>query len=116
MERKRIPMRKTFSLKHPKIKTPRLVEAAKSEVRKYLKRERKRDLPEGVDFWDFDCKFGVSEAEATDIHLGEMMKHIDGAEAQQVESFYVEVHAKPGHRKKKPVPRKAEDEAGDASG
>ena len=46
-------MRKTFSLTHEKIKTPRLVDAIKHEVKKYLKRERNKKLAEGVDFWDF---------------------------------------------------------------
>mgnify|MGYP000645644891 CR=1 FL=1 len=57
-------MKKTFELTHPKVKYPRLVDGVKNDVRKYVKRERRKDLPEGVDFWDFDCKFGDTEAEA----------------------------------------------------
>ncbi|MCW8834381.1 MAG: DUF6172 family protein, partial [Colwellia sp.] len=57
-------MRKTFSLSHEKIKTPRLVDSIKHDVKKYLKRERNKKLPEGVDFWDFDCKYGHSEETA----------------------------------------------------
>ena len=64
----RNPMKKTFNLTHPKIKYPRMVDAAKNEVRKYIKRERRKELPEGVDFWDFDCRFGDAEAEAKVIH------------------------------------------------
>ena len=37
-------MRKTFSLTHEKIKTPRLVDAIKHEVKKYLKRERNKKI------------------------------------------------------------------------
>jgi len=95
-------MKKTFQLTHPKIKVPRLVEAAKHEVRKYLKRERRKPLPEGVDFWDFDCKYGHSEEDAKPVHLAEVNGCIDGAEQQQLERFYVEIVAKPGHRTKKP--------------
>ena len=51
-------MQKTFQLIHPKIKYPRMIEAVKHEVRKYLKRNRRKELPEGVDFWDFNCKYG----------------------------------------------------------
>ena len=54
-------MKKTFQLqvegKHP----DRLLEAIKHDIRKYLKRERRRDVPAGADFWDFDCKFGLTE-------------------------------------------------------
>ena len=95
-------MKKIIALTHPSIKVARLIEAAKSDIRKYLKRERRRELPEGVDFWDFDCKFGASAEEAKEIHLAEIGKYIDAAEELELESFYIEILAKPGHRSKKP--------------
>ena len=95
-------MKKTFSLTHPKIRRDRLVEAVRHEVKKYLKRERNKKLPEGVDFWDFDCRFGHTEAEAKVIHVAEIGKAIDEADALQLESFYLEILAKPGRRTKKP--------------
>ncbi|MDO8262181.1 MAG: DUF6172 family protein, partial [Gallionella sp.] len=51
-------MRKTYQLNIEGKNRDRLLEAAKHDIRKYVKRERARALPEGVDFWDFDCKFG----------------------------------------------------------
>ncbi len=95
-------MKKTFQLTHPKIKVPRLVDSVKNDVRKYLKRERKKKLPEGVDYWDFDCKFGPTAEEAKVIHVAEIGKCIDAAETDQLESFYVEIQAKPANRTKKP--------------
>ncbi len=95
-------MRKTFTLTHPKIKVPRLVDAVKSDIRKYIKRERRKELPEGVDFWDFICKFGPTEEAAQSVHQAELNKCIDEAEKQQLTSFYVEILAKPGHRQKRP--------------
>ena len=95
-------MKKTFTLTHPKIKYARLIEAVRHDVKKYIKRERNKDLPEGADFWDFDCKFGNIEEDATKIHLAEISKFIDQAEKQQLESFYLEILAKPGFRTKKP--------------
>ena len=62
-------MKKTFSLSHPRIKAERLVDSLKNEVKKYIKRERNKSLPEDVDYWDFDCKYGHSEAQAQEIHL-----------------------------------------------
>jgi len=94
-------MKKTFKLTHPKIKVARLAEAIKYEIKKYVKRERRKILPQGVDFWDFSCKFGHNDEEAKDIHLSEINKSIDKAEAEELESFYVEVLAKPGYRTKK---------------
>ena len=62
-------MKKTFQL-HIEGKNPnRVLEAVKHELRKYVKRERRRDLPEGADFWDFDCKFGPTPEAAEPVHL-----------------------------------------------
>lgn len=91
-------MKKTFSLTHEKIKTPRLVDSIKYEVKKYLKRERRKQLPEGADFWDFDCKYGTTEATADVIHVSELNKSIDHAAEQSLKSFYLEIMAKTGHR------------------
>ena len=96
-------MKKTFQLqvegKHPE----RLLEAIKHEIRKYLKRERRRDLPEGADFWDFDCKFGLSEDIAEVVHLANVITCIDSAVANQAAQFYVEILAKHGVRAKRPA-------------
>ena len=97
-------MKKTFDLTHPKIKLPRMVEAARAEVNKYLKRERRKKLPEGVDFWDFDCKFGFTEAEAKVIHVAEITECINQVNEQELTSFYLEILAKEGRRTKKPKP------------
>ncbi len=95
-------MRKTFQLTHPKIKYPRLIEAVRHDIKKYLKRERNKTLPEGVDFWDFACRFGNTEEEAKEIHVAEISKCIDKVQEQHLELFYLEILAKPGHRAKKP--------------
>ena len=95
-------MKKTFQMSHPKIKLPRLVEAIKYEVKKYLKRERRKTLPEGVDFWDFDCRYGADEASSEVIHVATINQHISQAEADGLKSFYLEILAKPGIRRKRP--------------
>jgi len=95
-------MKKTFKLSHPKIKLPRLVEAIKHEVKKYIQRERRKPLPPDVDFWDFDCRFGADESTCEAIHVGDINKAISQAEEQQLEAFYLEILVKPGHRSKKP--------------
>lgn len=96
-------MKKTFQLhvegKHP----DRLLDAIKHEIRKYLKRERRRNLPEGVDFWDFDCKFGLTEDTAEVVHLANVITCIDNAVANQAKQFYVEILAKHGVRTKRPA-------------
>ncbi|MET3378374.1 MULTISPECIES: DUF6172 family protein [Variovorax] len=107
-------MRKTFQLqvegKHP----DRLLEAIKHEIRKYIKRERRRVLPEGADFWDFDCKFGTEAENAEVVHLSAITGLIDGVVKEAGKQFYVEILAKPGQRKARPAgeaapPTDAED-------
>ena len=95
-------MKKTFRLTHPKIKFARLVDAVRRDVKKYVKRERKRELPEGFDFWDFDCKFGPTAEEAEEVRLADIGKCINAAEEQQLESFYVEILARPANRTENP--------------
>jgi hypothetical protein len=97
-------MKKTFELTHPKIKPARLADAAKHEVKKYLKRERNKKPAEGADLWDFNCKFGNTEQEAIDIHVSQISKSIEEAEQKQWSSFYLEILATPGIRKKKTDP------------
>ncbi|PLX74087.1 MAG: hypothetical protein C0615_09700 [Desulfuromonas sp.] len=101
-------MRKTFKMSHPKHKLPRLVDAIKYEVKKYLRRERRKPLPPGFDYWDFDCRYGADEASSEVIHVATINKHISQAEADGLESFYLEILAKPGIRRKRPV-----EDAGD---
>ena len=95
-------MRKTFLLNIEGKNRDRLVEASKHDIRKYVKRERSRALPEGVDFWDFDCKFGSNEATAAVVHFATLMKLIDTAVQEGAEQFYVEVVTKHGHRSARP--------------
>ena len=74
-------MRKNFKMTHPKIKGPRLVEAIKFEVKKYLKRERRKALPADVDFWDFDCRYGADEQSSEVIHVSAINRSISQAQS-----------------------------------
>ncbi|MBL4911114.1 MAG: hypothetical protein JKX78_14000 [Alteromonadaceae bacterium] len=96
-------MKKTFELTHPKLNLARRVDAVKHEIKKYIKRERNKTLPEDVDFWDFDCKFGDTALDAKDIHLSEINKNIDAVVTQEKTSFYLEIVAKSGYRQAKPT-------------
>ena len=92
-------MKKTFLLTHPKIKPARLIEAVRRDVKKYLKREKRKSLPDGTYYWDFDCKFGPTEGKAEIILVSEISKCINEAEAENLQSFYLEIIAKLGLKK-----------------
>jgi hypothetical protein len=104
-------VRKTYPLNVEGKNRDRLLEASKYDIRKYVKRERGRALPEGVDYWDFDCKFGNSEANAEVVHFATLMGLIDTLAKEGGEQFYVEVVTKHGLRTAKP--RDPEGDAGD---
>jgi len=91
-------MNKTFSINDRKKTPARVIEAIKSELRKYVKRERKKKLPEGVDFWDFDCKVGESAEKALPLHVAEINQALDHAQADDWQSVYFEILVKPGIR------------------
>ena len=92
-------MKKTFELIHPKIKPARLIEAARRDVKKYLRRENRKLLPDDFECWNFDCKFGPSEEKAEVILSSEISKCISEAEEESLKSFYLEILAKPGYKK-----------------
>jgi hypothetical protein len=87
-------MKKTFQLIVANKKKDRQVEAIKNEVRKYIKRERSKKLPEGFNYWSFDCKFGKTADEASEIRFVDITKSIDIASNEDLESFYLELVAR----------------------
>jgi hypothetical protein len=87
-------MKKTFKLDHPKIKVPRVVDSVKHDIKKILKKERKKPLPSGARYWGFDCKCGQSEATAIEVPLSELTKNIDALVADNIMTIYIEITAK----------------------
>jgi hypothetical protein len=93
-------MKKTFPFEMPNHKPPRVIEAIKAEINKYIKRERRKPLPEGVDFWDFDCRTGKDAESAVPVHVSEITKPIDTASQENWAAIYIEILAKQGYRTK----------------
>ncbi len=85
-----------------------MIESIKADVRKYLKRERRKALPEGVDFWDFDCKTGKSSEAAAPTHVSGLVTMIDTAGSENWDAIYIEILAKQGHRTKSDPPSRDE--------
>jgi hypothetical protein len=95
-------VRKTYQLNIEGKNRDRVIEATKHDIRKYVKRQRRVALPEGVDYWDFDCRFGTSKDAAVPVHFGEIMGLIDAVAKEGGAAFYLELLAKNGYRKAKP--------------
>ncbi|WP_295960550.1 DUF6172 family protein [Rhodoferax sp.] len=95
-------MKKTFPLNIEGKHRDRVVEATKNDIRKYVKRQLRVALPEGVDYWDWDCRFGTSAETAVVVHFATITKLIDDVAAAGAAAFYIELIAKNGVRTAKP--------------
>lgn len=96
-------MRKTYPLIVQGKHRDRVLDAVKHDIRKYLKRERRRELPEGMDFWDFDCKAGLSKDSAVATHVAALVAGVDALAREDAASVYVEVLARPAKRAPRPA-------------
>lgn len=101
-------MKKTFSLTSEKKAPARQVEWVKHEIQKYLAREKRKSLPENVDYWDFDCRFGKTEDAAEKVFVNEIRSKIDEVVMDGAETFYLEILAKPGKHNPNKKPRSAD--------
>ena len=91
-------MKKIFHLQHEKKHPDRIIEAIKYEIRKYLKRERGKKLPEGAIFWDFDCRFGQNSDVAERLESSHINKALDQARKEEWDVCYVEILAKAAYK------------------
>ena len=100
-------MKKTYPLR-PEGKHPdRVLDAVKHDIRKYIKRQRRVPLPAGVDFWDFDCRLGATQASAEPVHPAALIAQLDVLARSGADAAYVELLAKPCVRQHRP-PQAAE--------
>ncbi len=95
-------MKKIFKLQQENKNPDRLLEAVKNEIRKYLKRERNKKLPEDAIYWEFDCRFGRSSEEAEDLSASEIIAALDRANEAAWNECYVEIIAKASMKKETP--------------
>ena len=91
-------MKKLFRLQEENKHPDRVVEGIKHEIRKYLKRERGKKLPEEFHFWEFACRFGKSAEDAVNIHQNKLFPHLDTAHQQKWEQCYIEIIAHPSKK------------------
>ncbi len=102
-------MKKNFPLQDPKKPAARVLETVKNELRKYVQREQRKDLPEGFNRWDFVCKVGPDAATAVAQPLSAVIAAVDAAAQSGATSVYVEIIALPGTK-----PVLDDDAAGDS--
>ncbi|GIT97654.1 DUF6172 family protein [Sulfurovum sp. TSL1] len=88
-------MKKIFKLTDEKKHEDRVLEAVKHEIRKYVKREKKKKLPDAKTmYWDFDCKIGATSESAKVVEFDALIKELDALKATGAAECYVEILAK----------------------
>jgi Family of unknown function (DUF6172) len=91
-------MKKTYPLIVEGKNADRVLEALKFDIRKYFKRCRAAELPQNVDFWDFDCSVGADATSAAVVHPSNVITQIDVLAKEGHASIYVMIEAKHGLR------------------
>lgn len=95
-------MKKTFQLHVEGKNRDRLLDAARHDIHKYTRRERRRALPEGMDFWDFECRFGRDVDSAEPVHFATLTDRLNTVAQEGWVQFYIELRAQPGRRQARP--------------
>jgi len=103
-------MKKIFKLTAENKKPERVLDSIKYDIRRYLKRERKKKLPEDMTFWDFECAFGKSSEDSTDISVSEVITYIDKASEESWSEFYIQIISKAVKKEKKAEVPSTEEE------
>lgn len=101
-------MKKTFKLQEKNKNKDRVVESIKHEIRKYIKREQNKPLPEDKDFWFFDCKFAKGNETPIEIPFSQVIRSVDDAANSDSETFYLEIISKAEKRKEKEIVEETE--------
>ena len=92
-------MKKVFKLQAENRNPERQLEAVKNEIRKYMKRERKKKLPEDAIYWDFECRFGQNNETAEDVTSSAIITELNKALEASWSECYVEIVAKASMKK-----------------
>ncbi|QKJ26979.1 DUF6172 family protein [Aliarcobacter cibarius] len=94
-------MRKVFQIDVSNKTRDRQIDSIKNEIRKYIKREKSKKLPEEFNSWFFDCKFGQTLELAKEISFADIIKSVDLANGENYPSFYLEIISRPVFKEKK---------------
>jgi len=107
-------LKKIFKLTAENKKPERVLDSIKYDIRRYLKRERKKKLPEEATFWDFECAFGKSSADKEETTTSEIINALDKASEENWGECYVEIISKAVTKerkvKEKPVKEESDSE------
>jgi hypothetical protein len=91
-------MRQTFTFADSRHKPPQALAHLKSRLRKYIKRELRKPLEDETTRWEFDCRVGPTEEEATPSQVSEVIKRVGVVSASGSPTVFVEILARVGSK------------------
>ena len=91
-------MKKSFPLQAPGKDDARVRDKVRHEVNKYVRRCRRKEVPEGFAQWEFACKVGASPEGAESKPLKDVAAAIDAVAAAGSTVVYLEIEAVPAQR------------------
>lgn len=92
-------MKKTFPLQAAGKDDARVRDKVRHEVNKYVRRCRRKEVPEGFAMWEFVCKVGASVENAESKPLKEVGSAIDAVAEAGAKEVYLEIEALPAQWK-----------------
>jgi hypothetical protein len=95
-------MKKTFPLQAPGKDDARVRDKIRHEVNKYVRRSRRKEVPEGFAQWEFACKVGPTADTATSRPLKDVAGAIDAVAEAGAQAVYLEIEAVPAQRLSSP--------------
>lgn len=104
-------MKKIFKLTAENKKPERVLDSIKYDIRRYLKRERKKKLPEDATFWDFECAFGKSSDDKQEMNASEITAALDKASEASWSECYIEIISKAVTKERKVEVKPTEEKA-----
>lgn len=91
-------MKKTFPLQAPGKDDARVRDKVRHEVNKYVRRCRRKEVPEGFAQWEFVCQVGASAETAENKPLKDVAAAIDAVAAGGAAQVYLAIEALPSQR------------------
>jgi len=86
-------LKKTFKLQESGKHPDRTMDTIKHQLRKYLKREKKKKFQSTNSFWDFECRFGENYESSKEVTFNDIIKLLDEAKEEKWKECYIEIIA-----------------------
>jgi len=92
-QKERYNLKKTFKLRESEQNSDRILEKIKHQLRKYLRREKKKTIKDLNGFLDFECRFGKDENSSKEVTFNDIIKLLDKAKEDDWNECYIEIIA-----------------------